>query len=246
MLKGKNAIVTGASRGIGRAIALKLASLGANVVINYRSSEEEAISLKEEISKFGVDTLIVKGDISNSKDVNTLITQAKEKFGKIDIMVNNAGITKDTLILRMKEEDFDKVIDVNLKGVFNCLKEISPIMIKQKSGRIINISSVIGLVGNAGQVNYAASKAGVLGMTKSLAKELGGRGITVNAVAPGFIETDMTETLGDKFKEEAKKTIPLKRLGSAEDVAAAVAFLASDDAAYITGQVLNVDGGMVM
>lgn len=246
MLKGKNAIVTGASRGIGRAIALKLASLGANVVINYRSSEEEAISLKEEISKFGVDTLIIKGDISNSEDVNTLITQTKEKFGKIDIMVNNAGITKDTLILRMKEEDFDKVIDVNLKGVFNCLKEISPIMIKQKSGRIINISSVIGLVGNAGQVNYAASKAGVLGMTKSLAKELGGRGITVNAVAPGFIETDMTETLGDKFKEEAKKTIPLKRLGSAEDVAAAVAFLASDDASYITGQVLNVDGGMVM
>lgn len=246
MLKGKNAIVTGASKGIGRAIALKLASLGANVVINYRSSEEEALSLREEIGKFGVDTLIIKGDISSSEDVNRIITQTKEKFGKIDIMVNNAGITKDNLILRMKEEDFDKVIDVNLKGVFNCLKEIAPIMIKQREGRIINISSVIGLVGNAGQVNYAASKAGVLGMTKSLAKELGGRGITVNAVAPGFIETDMTEALGEKFKEEAKKTIPLKRLGSVEDVAAAVAFLASDDASYITGQVLNVDGGMVM
>ena len=161
-------------------------------------------------------------------------------------MVNNAGITKDTLLLRMKEEDFDSVINVNLKGVFNCLKAITPVMVKQKEGKIINLSSVVGLVGNAGQVNYAASKAGVIGMTKSLAKEIGSRGITVNAVAPGFIETDMTDVLGDRFKEEAKKSIPLKRLGKAEDVAEVVAFLASDSANYITGQVIHVDGGMVM
>lgn len=178
--------------------------------------------------------------------MENLIDSAKKKFGKIDIMVNNAGITKDTLLLRMKEEDFDSVINVNLKGVFNCLKAITPVMVKQKEGKIINLSSVVGLVGNAGQVNYAASKAGVIGMTKSLAKEIGSRGITVNAVAPGFIETDMTYVLGDKFKEEAKKNIPLKRLGKAEDVAEVVAFLASDSANYITGQVIHVDGGMVM
>ena len=178
--------------------------------------------------------------------MENLIDSAKKKFGKIDIMVNNAGITKDTLLLRMKEEDFDSVINVNLKGVFNCLKAITPVMVKQKEGKIINLSSVVGLVGNAGQVNYAASKAGVIGMTKSLAKEIGSRGITVNAVAPGFIETDMTDVLGDKFKEEAKKNIPLKRLGKAEDVAEVVAFLASDSANYITGQVIHVDGGMVM
>ena len=194
----------------------------------------------------GVEVLRVKGDISKPNDVENLIDSAKKKFGKIDIMVNNAGITKDTLLLRMKEEDFDSVINVNLKGVFNCLKAITPVMVKQKEGKIINLSSVVGLVGNAGQVNYAASKAGVIGMTKSLAKEIGSRGITVNAVAPGFIETDMTDVLGDKFKEEAKKNIPLKRLGKAEDVAEVVAFLASDSANYITGQVIHVDGGMVM
>lgn len=246
MLKGKCAIVTGAAKGIGKAIALKLASLGANIVLNYRSSEEKAIETEKEIKALGVEVLRVKGDISNISDVENLINTAKEKFGKIDIMVNNAGITKDTLILRMKEEDFDSVINVNLKGVFNCLKTITPVMVKQREGKIINLSSVVGLSGNAGQVNYAASKAGVIGMTKSLAKEIGARGITVNAVAPGFIETDMTEVLGDKFKEEAKKAIPLKRLGKPEDVANVVAFLASEDANYITGQVIQVDGGMVM
>ena len=246
MLKGKCAIVTGAAKGIGKAIALKLASLGANIVLNYRSSEEKAIETENEIKALGVEVLRVKGDITNISDVENLNNTAKENFGKIDIMVNNAGITKDTLILRMKEEDFDSVINVNLKGVFNCLKTITPVMVKQREGKIINLSSVVGLSGNAGQVNYAASKAGVIGMTKSLAKEVGARGITVNAVAPGFIETDMTEVLGDKFKEEAKKAIPLKRLGKPEDVANVVAFLASEDANYITGQVIQVDGGMVM
>ncbi|MCI6190745.1 MAG: 3-oxoacyl-[acyl-carrier-protein] reductase [Clostridium sp.] len=246
MLKGKCAIVTGAAKGIGKAIALKLASLGANIVLNYRSSEEKAIETENEIKALGVEVLRVKGDISNISDVENLVNTAKEKFGKIDIMVNNAGITKDTLILRMKEEDFNSVIDVNLKGVFNCLKTITPVMVRQKSGKIINLSSVVGIAGNAGQVNYAASKAGVIGMTKSLAKEIGARGITVNAVAPGFIETDMTEVLGEKFKEETKKAIPLKRLGKPEDVANVVAFLASEDADYITGQVIQVDGGMVM
>ncbi len=246
MLKGKCAIVTGASRGIGKAIALKLASLGANIVLNYRSSEKEALEVENEIKNMDVDVISIKGDISKIDDVQNIVSKAKEKFGNIDIMVNNAGITKDGLILRMKEEDFDSVIDVNLKGVFNCLKSITPIMVKQKHGKIINLSSVVGVSGNAGQVNYSASKAGVIGMTKSLAKELGGRGINVNAVAPGFIETDMTEVLGDKFKEEAKKNIPLKRLGKAEDVADVVAFLASESSDYVTGQVIHVDGGMVM
>ena len=246
MLKGKCAVVTGAAKGIGKAIALKLASLGVNIVLNYRSSEDKAIETEKEILSLGVEVLRVKGDISKPNDVDNLIDYARKKFGKIDIMVNNAGITKDTLLLRMKEEDFDSVINVNLKGVFNCLKAITPVMVKQKEGKIINLSSVVGLVGNAGQVNYAASKAGVIGMTKSLAKEMEYRGITVNAVAPGFIETDMTDVLGDKFKEEARKSIPLKRLGKAEDVAEVVAFLASDSANYITGQVIHVDGGMVM
>ena len=246
MLKDKCAIVTGASRGIGRAIAKKFASLGANIVLNYRSNDEEALKVKEELLSYGVDVFLYKCDISDFNAVEEMIKASKEKFGKVDIMINNAGITKDTLLLRMKEEDFDKVIEVNLKGVFNCLKAITPVMIRQKCGKIVNLSSVVGLVGNAGQVNYAASKAGVIGMTKSLAKEVGSRGITVNAVAPGFIDTDMTEVLGEKFKEEAKKSIPLKRLGKPEDVAGAVAYLVGNEASYITGQVLNVDGGMVM
>lgn len=246
MLNGKCAVVTGASRGIGKAIALKLASLGAKIVINYRSSEKEALEVENEIKEMGVEAISIKADISKLDEVENLIKTSKEKFGTIDIIVNNAGITKDNLILRMKEEDFDNVIDVNLKGVFNCLKSITPVMVRQKKGKIINISSVVGISGNAGQVNYAASKAGIIGMTKSLAKEIGSRGINVNAVAPGFIDTEMTESLGEKIKEEAKKNIPLKRFGTVQDVAEVVAFLASDESDYITGQVIHVDGGMLM
>lgn len=246
MLNGKCAIITGASRGLGKAIALKLASLGTNIVLNYRSSEKEAIDVENEIKEMGVEVLSIKADISKLAEVENLVAAAKEKFGSIDIIVNNAGITKDGLILRMKEEDFDSVIDVNLKGVFNCLKSITPIMVKQKHGKIINISSVVGISGNAGQVNYAASKAGIIGMTKSLAKEVGSRGINVNAVAPGFIETDMTDALGDKVKDELKKGIPLKKFGKAEDVANVVAFLSSESSDYVTGQVIQVDGGMLM
>ncbi|MDO5517355.1 MAG: 3-oxoacyl-[acyl-carrier-protein] reductase [Clostridium sp.] len=246
MLKGKCAVVTGASRGIGKAIALKLAELGANIVVNYRSSEKEALEVENEIKQLGVEAVSIKADISKLDEVENLIKIAKDHFGSIDIMVNNAGITKDNLILRMKEEEFDSVIDVNLKGVFNCLKSITPVMVRQKHGKIINISSVVGISGNAGQVNYAASKAGIIGMTKSLAKEIGSRGVNVNAVAPGFIDTEMTQGLGEKVKEEAKKNIPLKRFGEAHDVAEVVAFLAGSESDYITGQVIHVDGGMLM
>lgn len=246
MLKGKCAVVTGAGRGIGKAIALKFAELGADVVINYRSSEAEAEEIVKAIEGLGSRALMVKADVSIYDEAELLIKKAVESFGKIDILVNNAGITKDGLLLRMKESDFDKVIEVNLKGTFNCIRHISPVMLKQKSGRIINVSSVIGLIGNAGQANYAASKAGIIGLTKSVAKELGSRGITVNAVAPGFIQTDMTEVLSDKVKASLMDSIPLKRLGNPEDVANMVAFLASDLAGYVTGQVVNVDGGMVM
>ncbi|KOA19054.1 3-oxoacyl-[acyl-carrier-protein] reductase FabG [Clostridium homopropionicum DSM 5847] len=243
-LKGKNAIVTGASRGIGRAIALKLAELGCNLVLNYRSDINSVQEVAKEIEAIGVKAVVVQGDVSSFEEAKKIVDAAKENLGSIDILVNNAGITKDTLIMRMKEEDFDKVIEVNLKGAFNCIRHTVPIMIKQKSGRIINISSVVGLSGNAGQVNYAAAKAGIIGITKSVAKEIASRGITVNAVAPGFIETDMTEVLGDKVKENIKASIPLNRLGEPVDIANTVAFLASDMSNYITGQVISVDGGM--
>ncbi|WP_461206995.1 3-oxoacyl-[acyl-carrier-protein] reductase [Clostridium sp. DL1XJH146] len=244
-MKNKTAIITGASRGIGRAIALKLAEKEANIVVNYRSSKEEAENLCDELKKFGVEVLLVKADVSNFDEAEFLIKEAKDKFGSIDILVNNAGITKDGLFMRMKEKDFDDVINVNLKGAYNCLRHVVPIMMKQKSGRIINISSVVGVLGNAGQVNYAASKAGVIGMTKSLAKEIGSRGITVNAVAPGFIDTDMTKKLSDKVKDTIKQNIALKKLGTTDNVADTVYFLASSMGEYITGQVISVDGGMV-
>lgn len=243
---GKNAIVTGASRGIGRAIAIKLAELGANVVLNYRSSEASVKEVADAIKEKGVKAIVVQGDVSKFEDAKKIIDTTIEKLGSLDILVNNAGITKDTLLMRMKEEDFDKVIDVNLKGVFNCTRHAIPKMMKQRSGKIINISSISGLLGNAGQVNYAAAKSGVLGLTKSLAREVASRGITVNAVAPGFIESDMTNVLSDKIKGEIIKNIPLRRIGKPEDIAETVAFLASPMANYITGQVISVDGGMYM
>ncbi|WP_347455108.1 3-oxoacyl-[acyl-carrier-protein] reductase [Clostridium novyi] len=244
MLTGKNAIVTGSSRGIGKAIAIKLAELGANIILNYRSDVASVEEVIREIESKGVKIIAIQGDISNFEDAKKIVDEAKEKLGSIDILVNNAGITKDTLLMRMKEEDFDKVIEVNLKGVFNCTKNVVPIMMKQRSGRIINISSVVGLSGNPGQSNYAAAKAGIIGFTKSVAKEIATRGITVNAVAPGFIKTDMTDILSDKVKDEIKKNIPLGRIGEGKDIANTVAFLASDMGAYITGQVISVDGGM--
>lgn len=246
MLKGKNIIITGASRGIGREIALKLAKEGANIVVGYRSSEEDAIKLKKEIESYGSKALIVKGDVTESNYAKELVNICKEVLGSIDVLINNAGITKDGLIMRMRDEDFSSVIDTNLKGTFYCSREASIFMIKQRYGKIINMSSVIGITGNGGQVNYSASKAGVIGLTKSLAKELGGRGITVNAIAPGFIETDMTSQLSNNMKDFIKTNLPLKRLGMVEDVANLVVFLASSKSDYITGQVINVDGGMVM
>ncbi|MBU3174560.1 3-oxoacyl-[acyl-carrier-protein] reductase [Clostridium estertheticum] len=246
MLKGKTAVVTGASRGIGRAIALKLAKHGANVVVNYRNSVDAVQEVVKEIEDLGVKVLAIQADISSYDDVENMIKKSVEEFGSIDILVNNAGITKDGLLMRMKEADFDSVIDINLKGAFNCTRHVAAIMLKQRSGRIINISSVSGITGNAGQVNYSAAKAGIIGMTKSVAREFGGRGVTCNAVAPGYIQTDMTEDLSAKVKDTIMSTIPLKRLGRPEDVANVVAFLATDEAAYITGQVINVDGGMAM
>lgn len=246
MLKDKVAIVTGASKGIGRAIAINFAKEGAKVVLNYRSDDNGAQEVLKEIENSGRVAFLHKGDVSDFSVAEDLIKFCIEKFSRIDILVNNAGITRDTLLLRMKEEDFDSVINVNLKGSFNCVKHASSFMIKQKYGKILNISSVIGLIGNVGQINYAASKAGIIGMTKSLAKELGSRGINVNAIAPGFIETDMTSVLEDKTKETIMSHIPLKRMGSVEDVSNLAVFLASDLASYITGQVITVDGGMVM
>lgn len=219
MLKGKCAVITGASRGIGKCIATKFAKEGANVVINYRNNEEEALKVKQELEDLGSQVLVVKADVSELEQAEKLIKEAKKEFGKVDILVNNAGITKDNLIIRMKEEDFDSVIKTNLKGAFNCLKSVTPIMLKQKYGKIVNMSSVVGVVGNPGQVNYCASKAGLIGMTKSLAKEIGSRNITVNAIAPGFIDTDMTKILSDDQKKKILSQIPLNKFGNVEDIA---------------------------
>lgn len=246
MLKGKTALITGGSRGIGSAIAKKLSSLNANVVINYANNDQAANELVEELRKNGNEAIAIKGNIKNFAESKDIIDTTVKKFGSIDILVNNAGITRDNLILRMSEEDFDNVISINLKGCFNCIKHTTKYMLKKKKGRIINIASVIGLIGNPGQANYAASKAGIIGLTKSVAKEVATRGITVNAVAPGFIVSDMTDKLTDEQKNAIKANIPTKSLGSVEDVANLVAFLSSDDAGYITGQVINVDGGMVV
>ena len=243
---GKTAVVTGGSRGIGRAVCLELARGGANVVLCYAGNEAAAAETVAACEALGAKALAVKCNVTDSAQVKTLMDEAVKAFGRIDILVNNAGITRDGLLMMMKEDDFDAVISANLRGTFLCMKAVSRLMMKQRYGRIVNLSSVVGLRGNAGQVNYAASKAGVIGMTKSLAKELASRGVTVNAVAPGFIDTDMTATMTESAKTATLAAIPMQRLGAPEDVARAVAFLASDSAAYITGQVLAVDGGMAM
>lgn len=242
MLKGKTAVVTGAAKGIGKAIAVRFAQEGCNIVLNYRSSVDEEVI--KEIESYGVECFPVKGDVSKFEDTQALIKGAKEKFGSVDILVNNAGITKDGLLMRMSEENFDAVINTNLKGTFNTIRHASNVMLKQRSGAIINMASVVGEIGNIGQANYSASKAGVIGLTKTTARELASRGITCNAIAPGFIETDMTAVLKEDIKTAMAAQIPLKRFGQAEDVAEAAVFFAKNR--YITGQVLNVDGGMVM
>lgn len=246
LLDGKCALVTGASRGIGRAIAVKLASEGAKVALNYAGNAAAAEEVKKEIEAAGGQVITVQADVSDPASVEAMIQTVVDAFGQIDILVNNAGITRDGLLLRMKDEDFDAVINTNLKGIFYTTKLVSKLMMKKRFGRIVNMASVVGLTGNAGQTNYAAAKAGVIGFSKSAAKELAARGITVNMVAPGFIETDMTAVIPEKAKEAMMGGIPLGRAGKPEDVANAVLFLVSDQAAYITGQVLKVDGGMVM
>lgn len=245
-LNGKTAIVTGGSRGIGKAVCLELARRGCNIVLSFAGNTAAADQTVAECQALGVQALAVQGNVADADAVKALFGAALKQFGAVDILVNNAGITRDNLLMLLKEEDFDAVVDTNLKGTFLCMKTAVRPMMKQRHGRIISLSSVAGLHGNAGQVNYAATKAGVIGMTKSLAKELAGRNITVNAVAPGFIDTDMTAVLPEKAKETILASIPMARLGAAEDVANAVAFLASDEAGYITGQVLAVDGGMSM
>ena len=246
LLDGKTALVTGASRGIGRAIALRLAAEGARVAINYAGNVKAAEEVKAAVEAAGGAAILCPADISDSAAVEAMVADVVKEFGTIDILVNNAGITRDTLLMRMKDEDFAKVLDTNLKGVFYCTKAVAKLMMKKRSGRIVNMASVVGLVGNAGQTNYAAAKAGVIGFSKSAARELASRGITVNVVAPGFIGTDMTAVLPEAVKEKTLAGIPLGKMGEPEDVANAVLFLASDQASYITGQVVNVDGGMVM
>lgn len=246
MLENRIAIITGASRGIGKEIALTLGRERATVIVNYNGSKDEASKVADEINRQGGKAEIVKCDVSNFEESETFIKEIISRYGRIDILINNAGITRDNLIMKMKEEDFDKVIQINLKGTFNCIKHVSRQMIKQKSGKIVNISSVSGVLGNAGQANYCASKAGVIGLTKSVARELAPRGINVNAVAPGFIETEMTDKLSQDIKEIATSQIPLNRFGTPKEIADVVSFLVSDKACYITGQVLSVDGGMAM
>ncbi|AZV52299.1 beta-ketoacyl-ACP reductase [Bacillus sp. LNXM12-2] len=246
MLTNKTAVVTGASRGIGRSIAIDLAKNGANVVVNYSGNEAKANEVVDKIKALGQQAFAVKADVSNAEEVQALMKQAIDTFGSIDILVNNAGITKDNLLMRMKENEWDDVININLKGVFNCTKAVTRQMMKQRSGRIINLASVVGVCGNPGQANYVAAKAGVIGLTKTTAKELATRHITVNAVAPGFISTDMTDKLDENVQSEMLKQIPLARFGAPEDISNVVVFLASEGAGYITGQTIQVDGGMVM
>lgn len=246
MLNGKVAVVTGASRGIGKEIAKKFAELGATVVINYNGSEEKAKEVLAEIEEAGHKAVMKQCNVSDFAACEVFFKEVIKEFGRVDILVNNAGITKDDLLMKMSEEAFDQVIDVNLKGTFNCIRFVSRQMLKQRAGRIINLSSVVGVLGNAGQANYAASKAGVIGLTKTAARELASRGVTVNAIAPGFIETEMTDVLPETVKEASKAQIPLGNFGKTEDIASAAAFLASDEAGYITGQVLHVDGGMAI
>ena len=245
-LTGKNAIVTGSSRGIGKAIALELGRRGANVAINYAGNEVKAQEVVEELQALGVQAIKIQANVANETDVKEMMKEVVNTFGSIDILVNNAGVTRDGLLMRMKEEEFDEVIDTNLKGAFLSTKAVTRQMMKQKSGKIINIASVVGVNGNPGQANYVAAKAGLIGLTKSTAKELAARNIRVNAVAPGFITTDMTDALTDGQKTAIMNVIPLEKLGEPEDVANVVCFLASDDAKYITGQTIHVDGGMVM
>ncbi|KAF0995697.1 3-oxoacyl-[acyl-carrier-protein] reductase [Geobacillus sp. TFV-3] len=246
MLEGKIALVTGASRGIGRAVALELARQGANVAVNYAGSEAKANEVVEAIRSLGREAIAVQADVARAEDVERMVKTTIDHFGRLDILVNNAGITRDNLLMRMKEEEWDAVINTNLKGVFLCTKAATRPMMKQRYGRIINIASVVGVMGNPGQANYVAAKAGVIGLTKTAARELASRNITVNAVAPGFITTDMTEALSPELKAEMLKQIPLARFGEPDDIARVVAFLASDAASYMTGQTLHVDGGMVM
>lgn len=244
--EGKTAIVTGASRGIGREIALKLGREGAKVVVNYSGSKDKADEVVAMIIEDGGEAFAFQANVSDSEQVKAMIDATMETFTSIDFLVNNAGITRDNLLMRMKEDEWDDVIDINLKGVFLCTKAVTRQMMKQRAGKIVNLASVVGVIGNPGQANYVAAKAGVIGLTKTTAKELATRNITVNAVAPGFITTDMTDTLPEEVKNQMQTAIPLGKLGKAEDVAAAVAFLLSEDASYITGQTINVDGGMVM
>ncbi|CDC06932.1 3-oxoacyl-(Acyl-carrier-protein) reductase [Clostridium sp. CAG:343] len=242
----KVALITGGTRGIGKEIACTLAEENYDIIINYRTENEELMKLKKEIEQKRVRCLLLKGDVSNFEDCKKLVEEAINRVNHIDVLVNNAGITKDMLLMRMKPEDFNEVINVNLIGTFNMTKNVINYMMKERKGRIINVSSVVGISGNAGQTNYAASKAGIIGFTKSLAKEVASRNILVNAIAPGFIQTDMTNILKENVKDEIEKTIPLKRMGTAKDVANVVKFLVSEDSSYITGQVIQVDGGMLM